>query len=298
MQRFIDSHNHLHAFSHDVWELQAIAGMAATILSCGNPHVYREMWDHVPNADDVRELWESPLRFAEAAQEKHFIQVRCALGISAMTRVDGWQELIDALPDYLADPRVVALGEVGLDPGQYFGFGWPLAEQAECLEAQARVAAQLELPLILHTPTYKNPKEFLGGVDTQEDVAPEDFRLHYLKQDLEIIERAGLDHSLLVVDHVDATIVDFVHEQIGAWCATSLGSTLRPIAAGDVVEWVARHGGERILLNSDLIPYTSNELLCIPKAVRAMRRAGVPEDDIGRVSFGNANRLFGLGLAG
>ena len=27
----------------------AIAGMAGTILSCGNPHVYREMWDHAPN---------------------------------------------------------------------------------------------------------------------------------------------------------------------------------------------------------------------------------------------------------
>ena len=296
MDRFIDSHNHLHGFSHDVWELQAISGMAATILSCGNPHVYREMWDHVPTAADVKELWESPLRFAEAAEEKHLISVRCALGISSMTRVDGWPELIDALPDYLADPRVVALGEVGLDPGQYFGFGWPLEEQAECLEAQARIAAALELPLILHTPTYKNPKEFLGGVDTQEDVAPEDFRLHYLRQDLEIIERAGLDHSLLVVDHVDATIVDFVHDETGAWCATSLGSTLRPIAARDVVEWVARHGGERILLNSDLIPYTSNELLCIPKAVRAMRRAGIAEDDISRVSFDNANRLFGLGL--
>ena len=168
MDRFIDSHNHLHGFSHDVWELQAISGMAATILSCGNPHVYREMWDHVPTAADVKELWESPLRFAEAAEEKHLISVRCALGISSMTRVDGWPELIDALPDYLADPRVVALGEVGLDPGQYFGFGWPLEEQAECLEAQARIAAALELPLILHTPTYKNPKEFLGGVDTQE----------------------------------------------------------------------------------------------------------------------------------
>ena len=296
MDRFIDSHNHLHGFSHDVWELQAIAGMAGTILSCGNPHVYREMWDHAPNADDVRELWESPMRFAEAAEEKHFIQVRCALGISSMTRVEGWEELIDALPGYLADPRVVALGEVGLDPGQYFGFGWPLDEQAACLEAQARIAAQHQLPLILHTPTHKNPQDFLGGVDTQEDVAPNEFRLHYLKKDIEIIDRAGLDHSLLVVDHVDSTIVDYVHEHTSAWCATSLGSTLRIIPPAAVVDWVARHGGRRILLNSDLVPYTSNELLCIPKTIRAMRRAGISETDIQRVSFENANELFGLGL--
>ncbi len=296
MDAFIDSHNHLHGFSHDVWELQAIAGMAATVLSCGNPHVYREMWDHVPTAGDVKELWESPLRFAEAAEEKHMIRVRCALGISSMTRVEGWQQLIDELPDYLAEERVVALGEVGLDPGQYFGFGWPLDDQAECLEAQARIAAQLGMPLILHTPTYKNPKEFLGGVDTQEDVAPGDFRLHYLKKDLEIIDRAGLDHSLLVVDHVDDTIVDFVHEETGAWCATSLGSTLRVVPPAMVVGWVERHGGDRIVLDSDLIPYTSNDVLCIPKTARALRRAGVSEDAIRRVAFENANQVFGLAL--
>lgn len=297
MDRFIDSHNHLHGFGHDVWELQAISGMAATILSCGNPHIHREMWDRVPTAADVRELWESPLRFAEAAEQKHMIEVRCALGISSMTRVEGWRELIDVLPHYLARERVVALGEVGLDPGQYFGFGWPLDDQAECLEAQARIAAELETPLILHTPTYKDSREFLGGVDTQEAVAPEDVRLHYLRKDIEIIDRAGLDHSLLVVDHVDDSIVDFVHEETGAWCATSLGSTLRVIPPWRVVEWVERHGGERILLDSDLIPYTSNELLCIPKAVRALRRAGVAEETIRRVSFENANHVFGLGLA-
>lgn len=56
MDRFIDSHNHLHAFGHDVWELLAIAGMAGTVLSCGNPHVYREIWHEVPSAGDVRGL--------------------------------------------------------------------------------------------------------------------------------------------------------------------------------------------------------------------------------------------------
>ena len=81
------------------------------------------------------------------------------------------------------------------------------------MEAQARIAAELKKPLILHTPTYKNPKEFLGGVDTQGSISPEEFRLHYLKMDMEVIDAAGLDHALLVIDHVDATIVDFVHEQ-------------------------------------------------------------------------------------
>ena len=243
MDRFIDSHNHLHGFSFDDWELQGMCGMAGSVLSCGNPHVHREIWKRAPGPEDVRRLWESPLRMAEAAEAKHHIRAMCAVGVSSMTRVDGWERLIDALPGYLENERVAALGEVGLDPGQYFGFSWDLEEQAKCLEAQARMAAELKKPLILHTPTYKNPKEFLGGVDTQGSISPEEFRLHYLKMDMEVIDAAGLDHALLVVDHVDATIVDFVHEETGAWCATSLGSRLRPIPPAAVVEWVRRHGG-------------------------------------------------------
>lgn len=296
MDRFIDGHNHLHGFSFDDWELQAMCGMAGAVLSCGNPHVHREIWRRAPRAEDMRRLWDSPLRMAEAAEAKHRIRTRCAVGISAMTRVEGWERLLDALPGYLENERVAALGEVGLDPGQYFGFSWDLEDQARCLDAQARIAAALRKPLILHTPTWKNPAEFLGGVDTQGDVRPGEFRRHYLEMDLEIINRAGLDHALLVVDHADETIVDFVHAETGAWCATSLGSRLRPVSPSAVAEWVKRHGPARLMLNSDLIPYTSNDLYCIPRAMRAMRRGGVREADIERVAFGNANALFGFGL--
>ena len=188
------------------------------------------------------------------------------------------------------------MGEVGLDPGQYFGLTWPLADQVRCFEAQVRIAAEMEKPLILHTPTPKQSQDFLGGVATQEVIPPQEFRRHYLERDLEVIERAGLAHHLLVVDHVDATIIDFVHRETHAWCAISIGSELRPIRPAQVVEWVQHYGPDRILLNSDLIPYRSNDLLAIPRTIRAMHRAGIPREHIHKVTFDNANRLFGLGL--
>ena len=49
MDRFIDSHNHLHGFSFDDWELQGMCGMAGAVLSCGNPHVHREIWRRAPD---------------------------------------------------------------------------------------------------------------------------------------------------------------------------------------------------------------------------------------------------------
>ena len=162
MDRFIDSHNHLHGFSFDDWELQGMCGMAGSVLSCGNPHVHREIWKRAPGPEDVRRLWESPLRMAEAAEAKHHIRAMCAVGVSSMTRVDGWERLIDALPGYLENERVAALGEVGLDPGQYFGFSWDLEDQAKCLEAQARMAAELKKPLILAHAHVQEPKGIPG----------------------------------------------------------------------------------------------------------------------------------------
>ncbi len=294
--RYIDGHNHMHAMSWDDWELLGMTGMAGAILSCGNPHVYREIWERPPGPEDIRRYWDGPIRLARVAEEKHFIRLRCAVGVSSMTRVREWEKLVDALPGYLENPLVAALGEVGLDPTQYFGLTWPLEDQARCLEAQARAAAQAQKPLILHTPTPKESKDFLGNVAAQERVSPQEHRLHYLRRDLEAIERAGLDPSLLVVDHADGTIVDFIHADTRAWCAVSIGSALRPIRAEEVAEWVKRHGPERILLNSDHLGYRPIDILAVPKALRAMRRAGLPEDHIRKVSFENANRLFGLGL--
>ncbi|RMF93147.1 MAG: hypothetical protein D6736_02200 [Nitrospinota bacterium] len=296
MHSYIDSHNHMQALSWDDWELLGMSGMVGAVLSCGNPHVYREIWEEVPGPEEIRRFWENPIRLARVSEEKHFIRLKCAVGISAMTRVRDWPQLVKLLPRYLQDPHVVAVGEVGLDPGQYFGFTWPLADQARCLEAQMRVAADAGKPLILHTPTPKKSQDFLGGVATQEAIPPERFRLHYLQQDLEIVERVGLEHRLLVIDHVDATIIDFVHKETRAWCALSIGSELRPIPPQQVVEWVQHYGPDRILLNSDHIPYRSTDLLAIPKAIRAMRRAGIPPEHIRKVAFANANQLFGFGF--
>ena len=296
MSRYIDSHNHMHALSWDEWELFAMTGMAGAILSCGNPHVYREIWEAPPTAEDIFRFWDSPIRLARVAEEKYFMRLRCAVGISSMTRVEGWEKLTEALPRYLEDPHVVAVGEAGLDPSQYFQLAWELDDQARCLEAQARIAAAAGKPLILHTPTPKKSVDFLGGVAVQGEVSPEEFRLHYLRRDLEIIEKAGLDHSLLVIDHVDGSIIDYVHTETGAWCGISIGSALRPIHPDRVCEWVREYGPERIMLNSDHLGYRSIDFFSVPKALRAMRRAEIPEKDIRRVSFDNANERFGLGL--
>ena len=58
---YIDSHNHMHALNWDEWELLGTTGMRAAVLSCGNPHLYREVWDEAPGYDDIMRFWEGPI---------------------------------------------------------------------------------------------------------------------------------------------------------------------------------------------------------------------------------------------
>ncbi len=296
MDRFIDAHSRLHGFSFDAWELQGMCGMAGAVLSCGDPHVHREVWRRAPGPQDVRRLWDSPLRMAEAAEAKHRIRARCAVGVSPVTRVEDWERLVDALPGYLENERVAALGEVGLEPAQLFGLSWALEDQSRCLEAQARAAAEAGKPLILRTPLRARPEGASSAEEREDAARREDSGFRYLKMSLDIIDGAGLDHALLVIAHADEAAFDFIHAETRAWCGVSLGDRPHAASASALLDRVRRRGAERVLLGSDLLPYAPNDLYGVPRAIRALRRAGAAEADIEKAAFGNANALFGFGL--
>ena len=293
---YIDSHNHMHVLNWDEWELLGTTGMRATVLSCGNPHLYREVWDEAPGYDDIMRFWEGPIDMVQPLEVQHFIQIRCAVGISSMTRVNDWEKLLEMLPRFLEAESVVALGEIGLDPTQYFSLAWPMEEQAACFEAQVELAKKHDKPIVLHTPTPKKSKDFLGDVAMQADAPPDQIRLRYTQKDLELIRKTGFDEARLAVDHTDATTVEYIHKNTRAMCAVSIGSALRPIAPAQVITWVETFGPDRIMLNSDHLGYRPIDILSVPKTLRAMRNAGLSEEAIRKVSFENAKKFYHLTL--
>ncbi|MGH7394319.1 MAG: hypothetical protein ACREJF_01775, partial [Candidatus Methylomirabilales bacterium] len=117
-------------------------------------------------------------------------------------------------------------------------------------------------------------------------------------RDMAIINKIGLAHARLIVDHVDESIVEYVHQETRAWAGISTGSLQRPVPAAAVADMVTRYGPERILLNSDHVGYRGMDLFSVPKALRDLRRRGLPEPDLRRVAFDNANRALRLGLPG
>jgi predicted metal-dependent TIM-barrel fold hydrolase len=280
-----------------------MAGIAAVVLSAGNPHVYRETYAEAPDAATVRRFWEVPIRLAPDLEKIHFFKVFVAVGISFQTAVRQWEQLIELLPEYLQKPHVVGLGEIGIDPVQHAGFELSLEEQKAIFEEQVRVAKKLDVPLMLHTPIPKKAQYHPGGLGVSEvlsRISREQYKRYFLDLDMEIINRVGLNHRRLVIDHADETIIEYALRETDAYVGISIGQwpTWRRTDWYFFADTVERYGPERLIVNTDQGANTGGDLLAIPRAIREMRRRGIDEQSIQRVVFDNANQCFSLDLGG
>lgn len=103
--------------------------------------------------------------FAQAAAiAESFEGVYLAVGIHPHDAAKAPEDLASALTALAAHPRVVAIGEIGLD--YYYDFSTP-AEQHRVLRTQLEVARTLDLPVILHN--RESDADLLGIVRELQD---------------------------------------------------------------------------------------------------------------------------------
>lgn len=295
---YIDAHSHMQGLTFDDWELVGMTGIAATVLSAGNPYDRPLLVEKIPNAEEIRKVWDHPVWLAPQAEKKHLYKVYVAVGISTHTKVEEWEKLIEWLPEYLRKPNVVAIGETGLDPIHYFGMDWPIEDQKTALAEQLRVAKEMSVPLLLHTPKYKQAKEYVQQISFTDLPPEKDYKRHFLSMDLDIVNRVGLDHRLLVVDHVDDTVLDYVIKETNAYVGIRVGQTaaVNRSTPQFFAKAVERYGADRFIINSDWNFHSAIDLLAIAKTIREMQRLGIDRTSIRRAVFGNANELYRLGL--
>ena len=133
MTAWIDTHCHLDAPEFDA-DRDATRRHAAAqgVVHCVIPAVERANWD------TVRTL-------------AHHHADSYALGIHPLytgrARGDDLESLAQALAQHHADPRLVAMGEIGLD---YFVPGLDPARQEQFYRAQLQLARRFDLPVIVH----------------------------------------------------------------------------------------------------------------------------------------------------
>jgi len=142
---WIDSHCHLDAREFDADRAAVVArARAAGVLQIVIPAV------ETANFDAVRHL----------AQQHDFVY---ALGIHPMYVMRAGEQdlalLAEALEQHHGDPRLVAVGEIGLD---FFMAGLDAERQLHFYREQLKLARRFELPVILHV--RRSADQLLAGL--------------------------------------------------------------------------------------------------------------------------------------
>lgn len=180
-------------------------------------------------------------------------------------------EVWEAIPELLELPEVVAVGEIGV---------WEdTARQWELFERQVRFADAADLPLLIATPR--------------------ELRVTMTYKMMGRLERLGFAGARALFFPVDGEILQNVVES--GFCAgypVSAGTNEPREAAVALSRLLDESGAgealQRGVLLSAYLRRASSDVLGVPKALKALREAGVEEEILESWAQGNARRLFGF----
>ena len=210
---------------------------------------------------------------------EQYAEVYAAVGIHPNSSADFSNEALSVVEALAAAPKVVAVGEIGLD---YYWDKSPKAQQFAAFEAQLTLASRLELPAIIHNR------------EASEDVMAV---LEQWAADLpaSLKERPGVLHSFSAPPEIaDRALAAGFYLGFTGPITYKNADSLRTIASSVPLE--------RILVETDgpfLTPMPHrgkrNEPAYIPLIVeRLAALKGLSAEAMGAASSENARRLFKL----
>lgn len=250
----IDAHIHADTRPYEDFEIMAVAGVEAAITCAHDP---LKMSTSAVVLDHIDRLMNNDVKRAADNGLKLFL----ALGIHPRSITPDFKVILDKLPSLLKREDVVAIGEIGLETAS--------SSEREVFSQQLQLAQELEMKVIVHTPRCN-------------------------KRDVTKITSAiihdNINPSLVLVDHVDNSIIDFMIDFEGM-----LGITVQPqkMSPKGAVNLLDEYGFDKFILNSDMSSSPSNPL-SVPKTVHQMKLAGFEEVEIEKVSRENASNFYGI----
>ena len=203
-------------------------------------------------------------------------------GIHPTYLADAPDDAPDQVERFLSDPRVVAVGETGLD---YYWSREHEALQRDSLRAHARLAARHGLPLVLHN------RDRQGSDAASEDLVA---ILREVRAEPESARLGGVFHCFGGPPWLTEAVLDLGFH-------VGLGGTLTFKNAG-VAEAVADVPLDRIVLETDG-PYLAptphrgsrNEPAYVPLVAQRLADArGLSVDAVAEATTATARALFGL----
>jgi len=254
--RIFDPHIHMTSRTTDDYEAMYAAGVRALVEPAfwlGQP---RTSVDSFVDYFDALVGWE---RFRAS---QFGIAHHCTIALNPKEANDPrCTPVLDLLPRYLAKDGVVAVGEIGFDS--------MTEDEEKAFSRQLELAREFALPAMVHTPH----RDKLAGT----------------RRTLDLVEAAGMEPGMVVVDHLNEVTVDVVDEA-GAW----MGFSIYPDTKMDPDRMVAilqRRGLDRVLVNS-AADWGRSDPLRTRATGEAMLAAGFTEDDVDRVLWRNPVEFF------
>ena len=173
------------------------------------------------------------------------------------------QQVIDMIPDFLNEPNVLGIGEIGLNKNT--------RNESITFLKHIELAANLDELILIHTPHLEDKYQ---GTRMILDM---------------LIDESRLTRDQVCVDHVEEHTIRHVLEE-GFWA----GMTLYPISKCTperAVDMIELYGPERLLVNS-AGDWGPSKPTAVPDFIMAMRRRGHPESLIRRVVYENPLAFF------
>ncbi|BBY20790.1 TatD family hydrolase [Mycobacterium stomatepiae] len=255
--RLFDSHIHMTSRTTDDYERMYEAGVRALVEPA--------FWLGQPRTDAASfvDYFDSLIGWERYRASQFKISHNCTIALNPKEANDSrCRSVLEQIPRYLAKSGVVAVGEIGYDS--------MTADESAVFQIQLEMAAERQLPALVHTPH----RDKLGGTLAS----------------IEMVKRVGIDPGLVVLDHLNEVTIEPARES-GCW----MGFSIYPDTKMDEFRMVAlmrRYGLERIIVNS-AADWGRSDPLKTAKTAQAMQAAGFSDDDVDRVMWRNPIEFYG-----
>ncbi len=225
-----DTHAHMDTRPYEDFDLMGVAGIVDVLTLAHDP-----MRMSTPSVlfDHFHKLVEDEVRRGAV----NGITVHVGLGVHPRSINNRIDEVLRALPDYLAHPSVLAVGEIGLDRCT--------AKEEEVFRAQLAIEYY---PKVIHTPRQGKREAIERIVAIVKDVGAKD----------------------VVIDHIDQATVELALE-----AGTYIGLTVQPgkISVEEAVAIITSYPEAKFLVNSDMSSQRS-DCLSVARVMRALSVEG------------------------
>ncbi len=252
---FVDAHLHADTRSYEDFARMRLAGVD-TAITCAHDfvrmstsHVYFDHYERLLNKE-VRRAGENGLR------------LYVALGIHPEGIPQDYENVFDRLPQYLDKPRVVAVGEIGLETASEV--------EITVFRKQLELARDLDLPAIIHTPRKKKREVTQIIVD--------------------ILNETRFPLNKALIDHASHENLDII---VGN--GIPAGLSIQPpskLTAEEAAKIILNKSGV-FVLNSDCSSKQS-DIYAVPRCFMEMESLGVDEESKWKSARHNAIEIFNL----